>query len=164
MKQYRSIFIFLTGLLIGVLATAAGFHLAKKPALTEEFARQGVTRDNNSRLEIVGDESSRTVGKKIVTKDRTTIDFIWTRCIDFAPAYEHWVSSGYRCLNFYTSSSSEKPAATLYVNETGYSFLINSKHTYMCNGLEQVLMEYLSDKTAGSGEKQNKTESQVAKR
>jgi hypothetical protein len=144
MKRRSAILIFVAGLLAGIAGTTICFHLLTPPVLTGEFAKHGVTLEKIAKLEIQGDESSRSAGKTITIEDRQTIEFIWEHCIQGAPSYAKWDSSGYRILNFYVSNLPGHPAATLYVNETDLAFLANSKHGYLCDGLEGILMDYLS--------------------
>src|SRR5882724_2153079 len=132
MKRRSAILIFVAGLLAGIAGTTTCFHLIKPPPLADEFAKRGVTLDKIARLEIQGDESSLSARKTVRIEDRQTIEFIWEHCIQDAPSYGKWASSGYRVLHFYVLNLPDHPAATLYVNETDLAFLGNSKHSYLC--------------------------------
>jgi hypothetical protein len=114
------------------------------PSLTlaTELERLGILPETIAFLKFVGDEASGTSGV-VIEDDPEVIEWIWHRIIAPAEPYAFWVSSGYRVMEIYLQGE-VVPATTLYVNETESTFAEGVPGRFMCHGLEEVILSYLT--------------------
>ncbi len=97
----------------------------------------------------MGDESSYTSGLAVVESDAATIQWIWNRMFETAEPYHYWVPSGNRTIEIYVRDKREV-AATLHVNETDATRLDGHDDSYMCHGLEDLVLRRLHDSRSRS--------------
>ena len=102
--------------------------LPKQPTIADFLRIKGITPEQITHFEFLGDKSSYTYGR--------------TQTDDKEEPYSLWVPSGYRRMNIYIKNKAE-PAAKLFINETEATHIEGVEGRFMCHGLEEYVLSKL---------------------
>ena len=127
--------------------------------LVRDLGAQGVEPRSTVRLVFAGSEADFGSDVRVNVVDRQVISEVW-HSIQKAKPTGLWCACGYRKVEFHTSPKSLKPAATLMVNATGASHVLESKRyrydrtqmkmvgMFECSGLHDLIMNALKKEYA----------------
>lgn len=110
--------------------------------LAKVLRQRGISPESIAYLRFLGDENSLTTGK--VATNSADVGWIWDSMIETAEPYAFWESSGWRRIEVYTRTGPQ-PAVMLCVNASDATCLAGDQRTFMCHGLEDLALHFLSE-------------------
>lgn len=99
-----------------------------------------------TKLVLVGDKYSGSMGKKKVIDDKAQIAAIWKTYFKKAPSYNQYYGEGSRRLDIYTQRFPDRPAMILLIDPTDFTSPVSRVDKgFRCPGLEKWIRSELSN-------------------